>query len=81
VKHSGATEATVVIKITPEVLCISIRDNGRGFSAGGATSDVGFGISGIRERAEIMGGAARIDSVPGQGVNLQIQIPLPPPQP
>jgi signal transduction histidine kinase len=80
VKHSGATEATVVIKSTPEVLSISIRDNGRGFSAGGATSDVGFGISGIRERAEIMGGTARIDSVPGQGVNLQIQIPLQPPQ-
>ncbi len=80
VKHSGATEATVVLKVTSEVLSISIRDNGRGFSAGGVTSDVGFGISGIRERAEIMGGTARIDSVPGQGVNLQIQIPLQPPQ-
>jgi signal transduction histidine kinase len=80
VKHSGATEATVVIKSTPEVLSISIRDNGRGFSAGGATSDAGFGLSGIRERAEIMGGTARIDSVPGQGVNLQIQIPLQAPQ-
>jgi signal transduction histidine kinase len=76
VKHSGATEATVVLKITPEALSISIRDNGRGFSAGGATSDGGFGISGIRERAEIMGGAARIDSSPGQGVNLQVQLPL-----
>lgn len=76
VKHSGATEATVVIKITPEVLSISIRDNGRGFSAGGATSDAGFGLSGIRERAEIVGGTARIDSSPGQGVNLQIQLPL-----
>jgi len=80
VKHSGATEAAVVIKSTPEVLSISIRDNGRGFSAGGATPDMGFGISGIRERAEIMGGTARIDSVPGQGGNLQIQIPLHPPQ-
>jgi signal transduction histidine kinase len=80
VKHSGATEATVVLKITPEVLSISIRDNGRGYSAGGATSDVGFGISGIRERAEIMGGTARIDSVPDQGVNLQIQLPLQPQQ-
>jgi signal transduction histidine kinase len=80
VKHSGATEATVVLKITPEVLSISIRDNGRGFSAGGATSDSGFGLSGIRERAEIMGGTARIDSVPGQGINLQIQIPFQPPQ-
>ena len=76
VKHSGATEATVVIKSSLGNLSISIRDNGRGFSAGGATSDAGFGLSGIRERAEIMGGTARIDSVPGQGVNLQVQLPL-----
>ena len=76
IKHSGATEATVVIKITPEVLSISIRDNGRGLPAGGATSDAGFGLSGIRERAEIMGGTARIDSSPGQGLNLQVQLPL-----
>ena len=78
VKHSGATEATVVIKSSLGNLSISIRDNGHGLAAGGAASDAGFGLSGIRERAEIMEGSARIDSVPGQGVNLQIQIPLPP---
>ncbi len=79
VKHSGATEATVVIKNALGNLSISIRDNGRGLAASGATTDAGFGLSGIRERAEIMGGTARVDSVPDQGVNLQIQIPLPPP--
>jgi signal transduction histidine kinase len=79
VKHSEATEATVVIKNASGHLSISIRDNGRGLAAGGTLADAGFGLSGIRERAEIMGGSARIDSSPGQGVNLQVQIPLPPP--
>ncbi len=78
VKHSDATEATVVIKNTSGYLSISIRDNGRGLAAGGASSEAGFGLSGIRERAEIMGGTSRIDSTPGQGVNLQIQLPLQP---
>ncbi len=76
VKHSAATEATVVIKNAGDNLTISIRDNGQGVAAGGDSVDAGFGLSGIRERAEIMGGIARVDSTPGQGVDLQIQLPL-----
>ncbi|MES2923289.1 MAG: histidine kinase [Verrucomicrobiota bacterium] len=79
VKHSGATEATVVIKNASGHLSISIRDNGHGLDAVGTLSDAGFGLSGIRERAEIMGGTAKIDSAPGQGANLQVQLPLQPP--
>lgn len=77
-KHSAATEATVVIKKASGNLSISIRDNGRGLADGGVTADSGFGLSGIRERAEIMGGTARIDSSPGQGVNLHVLLPLQP---
>lgn len=77
-KHSQATEAAVVVKAAPGHLSISIRDNGIGFPANGSSSDAGFGLSGIRERAEIMRGTAKIDSSPGQGVNLQVQLPLQP---
>jgi signal transduction histidine kinase len=77
VKHSGATEATVVVKNALGTLSISIRDNGRGL-AGADASAAGFGLSGIRERAGIMGGIARIDPSPGQGVNLHIQMPIQP---
>ncbi|MEK7952399.1 histidine kinase [Luteolibacter soli] len=76
-KHSGATEAAVVVKANAAGLSISIRDNGRGFSDNGSAPDSGFGLSGIKERAEIMGGSARMDSAPGQGVNLQVLVPLP----
>ena len=76
-KHSGATEAAVVIKKVPGCLSISIRDNGRGLSSSVTAGGPGFGLSGIKERAEIMGGAARIDSSPGQGVNLLVLLPLP----
>ena len=76
IKHSGATEATLVVKTSGGQLSISIRDNGKGFASNGAASGGGFGLRGIRERAEIMGGTARIDSSPDQGVNLLVQLPI-----
>src|SRR6185503_3998930 len=59
-KHSGATEAAVVVKKLPTAVSLSIRDNGRGFDAAAVqhseSPDVGHGLSGIRERARILGG-------------------------
>ena len=82
VKHSGATEAAVVVKMEPGGLSISIRDNGRGFESDEMLAEdspaAGFGLSGIRERAQIMSGVAKLESSPGRGVNLKVEIPLPP---
>jgi signal transduction histidine kinase len=80
VKHSGASEATVVVKRQTGNIFISIRDNGRGFDARMLNShaqDAGFGLSGIGERARILGGHLTVDSRPGEGTNVRIEIPLP----
>ena len=81
VKHSGATEATVVIKKQAKLLSISVRDNGHGFEAGlmdsGELPNSGFGLSGINERARILGGKTALETQPGQGVSLAVEIPLP----
>ena len=81
VKHSGATEATVVIKKEAPSLMIAVRDNGRGFPDGpGGGSELpraGFGLSGIGERARILRGKAAFDSHPAQGFRLTVEIPLP----
>ena len=76
-KHSGATEAAVVVKKVPGSLSISVRDNGRGLTAPDPSGSTGFGLSGIKERAEIMGGSARVDSSTGLGFNLLVLLPLP----
>ena len=82
IKHSQATEAAVVLKAQTGALRISIRDNGRGLSAGQTAEDsstagfAGFGLSGIRERARIMNGRVEIEAAPGEGFNLKIEIPL-----
>jgi signal transduction histidine kinase len=81
VKHSGATEAAVVIKRQAEAISLSIRDNGQGFDAavrpGAGTPRVGYGLSGMRGRARILGGELEIDAKPGEGVSLSAHIPLP----
>jgi signal transduction histidine kinase len=81
IKHSGANEAAVVIKKSVAGVSLSIRDNGHGFEnypADGANShDHGFGLSGMRERAQILNGRLIVDSRAGQGVNLAFEIPTP----
>jgi len=78
VKHSCATEATVVIKKRENVIMLSIRDNGRGYDAekwSPDSHDVGYGLSGMAERVRILGGTMTINSQPEHGTSLNIDIP------
>ncbi len=81
IKHSAATEAAVVIKKRTNIISLSIRDNGKGFDANSvsapAPNALGFGLGGIAERVRILGGTLTIDSHPGSGTNLTIEIPIP----
>jgi signal transduction histidine kinase len=78
-KHSQATEATIVLRVDNELLVISIRDNGRGHPGDRPAVDgpSGFGLSGIAERARIMGGKTEIESLREQGFSIKVSIPLP----
>jgi signal transduction histidine kinase len=79
VKHSGASEATVVVRRNGPSLALSIRDNGRGFEAtsNGAANGSGYGLGGMTERVRILGGSLAIDSPVGHGTAINVQIPLP----
>jgi signal transduction histidine kinase len=77
IKHSEATEVDISIKRRKEVMSLLIRDNGRGFTPGAAAADPmrgGFGLVGIQERAELLGGRAFIQTAPGQGTTISIHI-------
>jgi signal transduction histidine kinase len=41
-----------------------------------ASPSTGFGLVGLRERVEALGGAFDLESAPGQGVTLRVQVPL-----
>ncbi|MEA5040723.1 MAG: ammonium transporter [Clostridiaceae bacterium] len=74
VKHSRASEADVtMISLNEKVFLISISDNGRGFDMRSVHS--GFGLTTIRERAEMLRAKMMIDSDEGQGTRMILEIP------
>lgn len=78
VKHSQATLVSVTVRRTDGRLLLSICDNGKGFTpgaAGASNSSGGFGLIGVRERAQLLGGKPAIQSAPGQGTTISIEIP------
>jgi len=75
-RHSGATEAQVSLSCTATAVRLLVRDNGAGFDPG-LPQTGSFGLIGIRERAQQCGGSARISSKPGEGTEIEIEVPLP----
>ena len=80
VKHSAATEAAVAIKRAEQRVVITIRDNGKGFVAAPARNTAppkqGFGLTGMFERARMLGGDYAIHSIPGEGTAITLTIDL-----
>jgi signal transduction histidine kinase/ligand-binding sensor domain-containing protein len=81
VKHSGAAEAKVTLKRDDRQVRLMIEDNGKGFIADLGTEtgprSRGFGLTGISERARMLGGKETIHSVLGQGTAIFITLMLP----
>jgi signal transduction histidine kinase len=70
-KHAQATHVEISLRYEPGKVCLSIADNGVGQGAAGN----GFGLLGLRERVQLQGGVVTIDSQPGQGFRLAVEIP------
>jgi signal transduction histidine kinase/ligand-binding sensor domain-containing protein len=78
-KHSQATEAGVAVQRRATELLLTVRDNGKGFTHGAASghpASGGFGLIGILERAQLLGGKPVVQSAPGQGTTISIEIPV-----
>jgi signal transduction histidine kinase len=83
-RHSQAKYALVELEGTPDRIVADVCDNGRGFDRSAVPLDR-FGLRGIEERARLFGGHAQIDSEPGQGTRIHVELPCemhePPPAP
>lgn len=69
-KHSQANRVALRLIKTDNDLILRIRDNGCGFDAVSASVS-GFGITGMKERAELSGGRFSLHSVPGEGTTVE----------
>lgn len=77
VKHSRAERCLVQTERNGRRLTLTIRDDGAGFTLDSMHADRprdGFGLIGISERAQLLGGKAVIQSAPGQGTTVTIEL-------
>ena len=82
-KHAQANEIVVKLAFAPEQIQLSVQDDGSGFDPGLVVNRSGFGLLGMRERVERMGGVIAFSSEAGQGTRVVAAIPMtsvPPPR-
>jgi signal transduction histidine kinase len=71
-KHSSATTIELVVSEIEGEVGVRVRDDGCGFAP--ASNVVGFGLSGIQERVELLHGRLRVESHPGEGTTLEARV-------
>jgi signal transduction histidine kinase len=79
-KHAHARNASIVVERKPRAVVAVIEDDGRGFDVRAvmesAQEESKLGLYGMRERAELVGGRLQIESTPGTGSSVFVEIPI-----
>jgi signal transduction histidine kinase len=79
-KHAEATKVRILVSRQHQLLSLQIEDNGNGFEPERAThrlkSNGHLGLLGMRERAGCLGARFNIDSSPGCGTTVRLEVPL-----
>jgi signal transduction histidine kinase len=70
-RHAHATRARAVLRYDPGQVHLRIEDDG----VGATSTDGGFGLVGLRERAALVGGAVDVRTAPGGGFTIDVRVP------
>jgi signal transduction histidine kinase len=73
-KHAHASRATVRLGIRADRAVLEVLDDGVGFEPGLRGGD-GYGLPGMRERTERLGGTLAVESAPGTGTRVRVEVP------
>ena len=76
VRHSRATELHLSLSQTSKSCEARLRDNGVGFTVAAAEGSNHYGLKGMKERMRKVGGVLNLHTVPGQGTEIHISVPL-----
>ncbi|MGH2413391.1 MAG: sensor histidine kinase [Microcystaceae cyanobacterium] len=75
-KHARATNVEIQVETTPECVHLIVADNGRGFKPDPQNTS-GFGLQGMSERVTAAGGVLHLETEPGTGCRITVELPLP----
>jgi signal transduction histidine kinase len=79
-RHGGADRVVIrmrrVLRTGGPRLRVSVSDNGHGFDPGTVRPEKHFGVDGMRDRVEMVGGRFRLRSTPGRGTTIAVEVPL-----
>jgi PAS domain S-box-containing protein len=75
-RHAGASRVAVTLVSTDLALDLRVSDDGQGFDPESAQSGYSYGLLGMSERARLIGGTLHVDSAPGAGTMVSINLPL-----
>ncbi len=78
-RHSQSPKVSIRLVQQDQSISVSVRDWGVGFDPH-EVSPSRFGLQGIRERARLLGGRADVDTAPGKGTTVSVELPLVGPQ-
>jgi len=80
-KHAGAHNVDIMVEQDSGFVQMVVEDDGRGFDVKKTLrtpgTSKGLGLHGMQERATLLNGTLTIESAPGQGTTISVQIPLP----
>jgi signal transduction histidine kinase len=80
VKHAQAQTARLIVTKEDGTVRMILEDDGKGFDYAAVTNRNGrsgtFGLANLRERASLLGGSVRIETAPGKGTRLRVELPL-----
>lgn len=76
IRHSRASELNLSLTQNQTTCCVDLRDNGVGFDKSSVVGGGGFGLKGMRERIEKVGGHLAIETALGKGTCISIEVPL-----
>jgi signal transduction histidine kinase len=73
-KHAQASRVDIALTQSDDQLRLTVKDNGIGFKTKAVKT--GFGLRGLNERASALGGAVEVQSTPGSGTVISLEIPI-----
>jgi signal transduction histidine kinase len=81
VRHAQATRVDVLVEHRGDRVMVMVEDDGVGFDPDRVPGEGHFGLLGMRERAEALGGTLTVESAPGAGTTIVVEVPSADPHP